>query len=181
MPSIRRIFSSRIGFGSIFALGSVAVIYLISPFWTLWSIERAMKVNNSKKVVSYLDWTSVSHSIKKQVTPPEDGLGEDLPGFGRSFLGSVIVNKMNNDTPENFLKSIHGFILPVQNNSPSSTMFWPFSGHLHAHFTSPNTFSTELEEPGKTPLIIHMEFVKWGWKITRFDLPTPLNNSTPRP
>ncbi len=148
------------------AMAAASVLYLASPFATLWSMGTALQRHDDAALCASLDWKLVRSGLK-------DSLGlrapvrrvsqqDDLPGFGESFAVGVASSMIDDDiTPER---------LDAMLSAPAMQGHGA-AGLPHGFFVSPARFQAEIRIRGEAPIEISMRIEKWRWKITRIRLP----------
>ena len=168
----RRQRARRVCTGAMVAAG---VLYLASPYMTLWSMGTALRSHDKAALCSALDWEQVRIGLKDSLglqRPTQQVSQEDeLPGFGESFATNMASGMIDDDiTPERL-----------------GTMLSGMTTHMHGgtatprgYLAGPAHFEARIPVAGEAPIEITMRIEKWHWKITRIRLPDEmLHPATP--
>ncbi|GBD55886.1 DUF2939 domain-containing protein [Gluconobacter wancherniae] len=162
----------RNGFGV--SVGAAIAAYAVSPYLALWDIDRALNGNNPGMLAPHVDWSSLTHSLKEEILPPAPVADDDLPGFGSSFAGAAVSHAIDVQLSPATLLSTARQMIP-QGGATGAVL--PDLGSIHAHFVSLGKFEAQVDQPGRTPFVLHMKFEHWSWKITRFEMPGSVQHS----
>ncbi|QNT77671.1 DUF2939 domain-containing protein [Entomobacter blattae] len=176
---------------SVSALIAASSLYLVSPYFALWSIASAVENNDMPTLGKSINWHSLCDSLQGQAstmlsntygihTVSEDSA--DLPDFGSSFATKAVSNAIKIRVTQENLGTIVKQFFPTETNSTPKTPSAHQGMHMNgfAHFISPTTFIVDVSVPGhenETPMEIEMKIQKWRWKIVKILLPTPNKKS----
>ena len=148
------------------SLAAATVLYLASPFMTLWTLGAALQVHDDSALRSSLDWKLVRAGLKQSLglehAVRQASQQDELPGFGESFAVGVASGMIDEDiTPQR---------LDAMLSTPA----------LHKHgmanlprgfFTGPSCFVAEIRMGAAAPIDLTLRIEKWHWKVTRVTLP----------
>lgn len=156
-------------------------IYVAYPYFTLWSISKAIQTHNTEYLAKSLNWHSIQNHLKIALTEDFDNASpqtnDDLPEFGNSFAATAISNAIDHHINDASLHVLLNYISPPDLPDPS-----PLKNKQNAlqifmssriYFSSPLTLHAKIILPYEKalPLRITMKFQKWKWKITNINLP----------
>ncbi len=159
----------RVAQVSVGAMAAACLLYLASPFATLWTMGVALQRHDDAALCASLDWKLVRSGLKDSLglRPPVQRVSQqdDLPGFGESFATGVASSMIDDDiTPER---------LDAMLSAPAMQGHGA-AGLPRGFFVSPTRFRAEIRMSGEPPVEISMRIEKWRWKITRIRLPADM-------
>ncbi len=165
-PALRQGRRRRAAQVSVGALAAACLLYLASPFATLWTMGVALQRHDEAALCASLDWKLVRSGLKESLglRAPVQRVSQqdDLPGFGESFAVGVASGMIDDDiTPER---------LDAMLSAPAMRGHGA-AGLPHGFFVSPARFQAEIRINGEAPIEISMRIEKWRWKVTRIRLP----------
>lgn len=144
------------------------LLYLASPFMTLWSLAAAVRSHDQTALQSGLDWKLVRRGLKQSLgvaSLQKAGMTDELPGFGDSFAAGVASGMIDEDISPARL----GAILDSAALHRSSA-----SGLPHGTFTAPDRFLATIPTGSSEPLTLVLVVKQWRWKIVQVVVPQPL-------
>ena len=153
------------------AMTMAGMLYLASPYMTLWSMGAALQSHDKTALCASLDWEQVRSGMKDELglrRPVQQVSQQDeLPGFGESFVTGIASGMIDDDiTPERL-----GTMLKGAKARQHGATALP-----RGYFVGPARFEARIQVAGDTPIEITMRIEKWHWKVTRVTLPEDLMN-----
>ncbi|GAN53473.1 hypothetical protein Tasa_010_020 [Tanticharoenia sakaeratensis NBRC 103193] len=168
--------TTRIGSGfACFCLGA----YALSPYIALWSIDSAIRTHDPARLAAHIDWSALNGSLKSDtiaaiVGPPPGA--DDLPDFGSSFASTAVSNAIDTQLNTQELLDMAGKMMPADARSAPG---YAALARVHARFVAPARFEASVPGPAnETPMVVHLKFEHWHWKITRLEMPQAMPGAT---
>lgn len=155
-------------------------LYVAYPYFTLWSISKAIQTHNTEYLAKSLNWHSIQDHLKTNLTQDFNNTtntNDDLPEFGNSFAATAISNAIDHHINNTSLHILLNYISPPNLPDPSPLKNKQNALQIfmssHIYFSSPLTLHAKIMLPYEKapPLRITMKFQKWQWKITNINLP----------
>lgn len=148
------------------AMAAAGMLYLASPYMTLWSMGTAVQSHDKAALCASLDWERVRNGLKDSLglRPPVQQVSQqdELPGFGESFVTGVASGMIDDDiTPERVGTMLSGLTTRMRGGTALP----------RGYFAGPARFEARIQVAGEAPIEITMQIEKWHWKITRIALP----------
>ena len=184
MDAVTNIESSALPRGRwkwIAVLAAVALLYLASPYYSIWRFGEALRAHDMDALAARVDFDSVRGSLKQQIRDhflgvltkkKKDRLAQFLAANAGDPLDQLIDAYV---TPEG-LAAIITDPAPIKNASSLSSLPGvggsrkeiDWSKARHAFFTSPRDFAVDHEGTK-----LRFRFNGLGWKLHALDLQLP--------
>ncbi len=179
---------SRGKFIAIFVV-AVVLLYLASPYYSIWRFGEALRAHDLNAVSARVDYSAVRSSLKNQIREKilgmlakkkQDRLAQFLAANAGDPLDQLIDSYL---TPEG-LAAIISDPAPIKNASSLSSLPGinsaqprqiDWSKFRHAYFTGPRDFAVEHEG-----IKLRFRFNGLGWKLRMIDLQLPPVNTDGR-
>ena len=148
------------------AMAAAGILYLASPYMTLWSMGTALRSHDKAALCSALDWEQVRSGLKNSLglqRPMQQVSQQDeLPGFGESFVSGMASGMIDDDiTPQRLGTMLDGLTTRMHGGAATP----------RGYLAGPAHFEARIPVAGEAPIEITMRIEKWHWKITRIKLP----------
>jgi len=143
------------------------LIYLASPFLSLWSLAGAVTRDDQTALRSDCDWERVRDGLKRSLGLPglQKASDDELPAFGESFAAGVASGMIDEDVSPARL----GEILrnPVWRHGAGARL-------PRGTFVAPARFEATIPTAGGEPIVIDLAVEKWRWKVVHVSIPQRL-------
>ena len=157
------------------AMAAAGLLYIASPYMTLWSMGAALQNHDKVALCASMDWEQVRSGLKDALglrQPVQQVSQQDeLPGFGESFVTRVASGMIDDDiTPARLDTMLKGVTSQMRSGASLP----------RGYFAGPARFEAQVRVPGEAPIRITMQIEKWHWKVTRITLPADMLNPPAR-
>lgn len=157
---------------------ALLLIYIISPYYSLWRFGETIRTNDMNALATRVDFPRVRDSLKKQIrdhfigvreSKKDDLVAQLLTASGPSLLDQLIDAYV---TPDG-LATIIGNPAPIKNATSLASLTFvsrerreiDWSKARRAFFTSPRDFAADHEG-----ITLRFRFNGFGWKLREIDL-----------
>jgi hypothetical protein len=151
-----------------------AVLYVASPYYTLWRLKQAIENKDSLELENLADWPRIREQAKSQLlaaaytSAAKDGNGFEALG---TALGAAMVGPMI----DSFVQPAS--IISASDNNPNFAEKIKGLDVWSGYFIGSTAFRLDLEGPparfgdDPTKLGLIFEFQAPGWRVTHVDFP----------
>jgi hypothetical protein len=153
-------------------LAVMGIVYLGSPYLTLYRLNAAVRQQDAGALQSMVDWYAVREGLKEDLCdmvldePSSQRPANELAPFGESFVRGITGNAVDQAfTPETFVSMTHN---AADQPRAGAHVEWAF-------FENPMLFSVNVRPEGVAePIRMELELRHMHWQVRRVWLPNAL-------